>query len=312
MILVFGSLNIDLVLAVPRIPRPGETVLAPSYEKKPGGKGANQAVAAARAGGRVAMAGAVGDDGFGREVIDNLAAQGVDTTLLRTVDRPTGLACITVDADAENAIAVASGANGVADSGTIPDTALGPDTLVVLQMEVPPAANWRLIERARARGARVMLSLAPAGAIPEDAFRGLDVFLVNRLEAEMAADALGLASADIETTARTLARRGGTLVIVTLGAEGVLATDGESVLTQPSLRVDPVDTTGAGDTFAGVLAAGLDAGLGLAEALARASTAAALACTALGAQESMPTAAQIDQRMSDLPAANLAGPGFGD
>lgn len=302
MILDFGSINMDLVVPVASLPRPGETVLCEGYVTKPGGKGANQAVAAARAGATVAMAGAVGRDGFGAVLRENLRREGVDTTMVVETDRPTGVAYICVDARAENFIAVAQGANLAPKAAQVPDGQLGRGTLVMMQMEIPPAENWALIERAHRLGARSILNVAPAGAVPEAALANLDILVVNALEAEMVARTLGLEAGTPGWTAQAIARRAALTCVVTLGPGGALAATADgTTIAVPALPIVPVDTTGAGDTFTGVLAAAIDAGLPLEAALRRASVGAALACLALGAQEAMPSAAAIDARLAELP-----------
>ena len=174
MILVFGSLNMDLVMTVPVLPKPGETVLCPGYTLKPGGKGNNQAVAAARAGAPVAMAGCVGPDAFGSGLVENLVRAGIDTSDVQLVEQPTGCAMICVDADAENFITVASGANLAASSDRIADSRLGPGTTVLMQMEVPPEQNWALIRRAPELGSRTVLNVAPASDVPPDILKLID------------------------------------------------------------------------------------------------------------------------------------------
>jgi ribokinase len=284
MIVVFGSINVDVLVPVPHLPAPGETVLGADYRIAPGGKGANQALAARRAGAAVTMAGAVGSDAFAAIGLDLLRRDGVDLSLVATVDRPTGCATITVDPKGENLIAVASGANLAASAAQVPDRLLGSDTLVVLQREVPHAQNAALIARARARGARILLSLAPAGPIAPARLEDIDVLIANEGEAAM----LGGDPAGV-------ARRLRQALVVTRGAEGAMAfLTGGGAISVPALAIDPVDTTGAGDTFAGVLAAGLDFGLALDPALRRASAAAGLACLLLGAQQAMPDRAAID------------------
>ncbi|HET8727207.1 MAG TPA: ribokinase [Alphaproteobacteria bacterium] len=305
MILVFGSLNMDLVMTVPTLPRPGETVLTESYVTKPGGKGNNQAVAAARAGARVVMAGAVGADEFGRRLVDNLRENGVDPARVATADKPTGVAYICVDAKAENFIAVASGANLAASADLAPDDALRPGATVLLQMEVPPAQNWAVVQRARDAGARTILNVAPAAPVPRDALEALDVLVVNELEAATVAAELELDTEGPATSARLLAREVGLTCVVTLGSQGAIAADGDRLWQVDPMRVEPVDTTGAGDAFTGVLAAALDAGLDLPQALRRASVGAALACLALGAQESLPTADAIDAALDRVPPPKL-------
>jgi ribokinase len=303
MIVVFGSLNMDIVIPVRTLPRPGETVLTASYLMAPGGKGLNQAVAAARAGAAVAMAGCVGSDIFGDRLTEVMAEERIDVSLMRRVAEPTGTAAVAVDAEGENAIVVASGANGVADDAAVPDARLGPGTTVVLQMEVPHAANWRLLARARAAGARTVLSLAPAAPIPADALDALSVLVLNRVEIGDLARELGMASAAPADLARRLAAAHGTTIVVTLGADGALAAEPDGTLwTAPPLPIRPVDTTGAGDCFSGILAASLDAGHALPDALRRAGVGAALSCLALGAQAALPRAADIEARLADAPA----------
>jgi len=299
-ILDFGSINMDLVMVVAALPRPGETVLCDGYVTKPGGKGSNQAVAAARAGARVAMAGAVGDDGFGQVMRATLAKDGIDTSLIATSERPTGVAYICVDAAAENFIAVGSGANLAVRADQVPDDRLTPDTLLVLQMELPPEENWALLKRARVRGCRAILNVAPAAPVPESALRDLDLLVVNEHEALSIAGTLGLDISTPQAAAAALSHTLDLTCVVTLGGAGAIAVGREADFAVPALPIQPVDTTGAGDTFTGVLAAGLDAGLPLDQAMRRASVGAALACLALGAQESMPTAAAIDAALPRL------------
>ena len=299
MLLVFGSINVDLLFRIEALPRPGETVLCPHYELAAGGKGANQAAAAARAGAAVHMIGHVGDDSFGHFARAALGATGVGCAHVATSGRATGLAVIGIDPAAENQIMVASGANLDTRAEQITDADLAPDVTVLCQNEVPPAATCALLERAKARGARTVWNLAPAGAAPPQTLRALDVLVVNEVEGHAAAGRLQ--AADSASLARDLAQRHGLTCIVTLGAAGALAIGPTGGLRVAALPVEPVDTTGAGDSFVGVLAASLDLGDALDVALRRASVAAGLACTGLGAQTSQPTAAQIDARLGELP-----------
>lgn len=301
MIIVFGSLNMDLVLTVPSIPRPGETVLCDEYVTKPGGKGCNQAVAAARAGASVEMVGRVGDDGFGQSLLTGLADQRVGTQGVLRSGRPTGMAYICVETSGENAIAVASGANLDADAAQLADMELGADSLLVMQMEVPPEQNWNAIERVKAAGGSVILNVAPAAPVSHDVLGALDMLVVNEIEAQAIAAQLGLPVGGGEETARALSRAGNLTCVVTLGGKGALAVDRGQLWQVDSMDIDPVDTTGAGDAFTGVLAAGIDSGLPLPAALHRASVGAALACMALGAQESLPTEDAITRNMDRVP-----------
>jgi ribokinase len=311
MIVVFGSLNADLVFSVDRLPRPGETVLTAGYDFHPGGKGGNQAVAAARAGAAVRLFGRVGPDDHGARLIDLQRAAGVDTAGILRDAAPTGLAFISVDRAGENQIVVASGANLQARAGDVPDLALVPAALVVAQMELAPAETAAVLKRARARGARTLLNLAPALPIAADALGALDWLVVNRIEADMLAAPLGLAGAAPEVIAQKLARAHGFACVITLGRAGAVAADAKDAWAVDALPVQAVDTTGAGDAFVGVLAAALDAGPDLPEplpeplprALRRASVAAGLACTAWGAQSALPDRAAIDAAEAGLAPA---------
>lgn len=300
MILVFGSLNADLVFPVETLPKPGETVLGAHYLTVPGGKGANQAVAAGRFGARTMMAGMVGDDAFGAAAIAELKAASVDTSLIGTGDTPTGCAAICVDAAGENQIAVASGANRTAHAGLVPDDRLGPDTTVLLQMEIPLAANWRLAMRAKTRGARVVLNNAPAAAIPDDIWPALDTVICNELEITAAAERFGHTGGDPLAAAAALKAKLETTLIVTLGSAGAVALAGDERWRVGALAIEPVDTTAAGDSFVGAFAAGRDEGFDLPAALHRASIAGALTCLTTGAMPSIAHRADIEARIGDL------------
>jgi len=299
-LLVFGSINVDLLFKVGTLPRPGETVLCPGYEVAAGGKGANQATAAARAGTAVRMVGHVGDDSFGHLAREAMAAAGVDCAGIATSRRATGIAVIGVDEAAENQIMVASGANLDTCADQVAELDLAPGVTVLCQNEVRPGATFALLERARARGARTMLNLAPAGAVPARVLDALDYLVVNEVEGRTAAGRPG--GAAVAAFARDLATAHDLTCVVTLGAEGALAIGPKSALRVAALPIEPVDTTGAGDAFVGVLAASLDLGHDLGAALRRASVAAGLACTRLGAQTSQPTAAQIEARLGVVAA----------
>ncbi len=195
MIVVFGSLNVDLTVPVTNLPEPGETVLGPGYQMVPGGKGANQALGAARAGAKVAMVGKVGRDSFADVALTELRAGGVDITRVERDDHPTGCAFICVDSSGQNQIVLATGANATALERQVPDEWLTPETVVMMQMEVWPAQNWALVARASARGARILLNAAPAGPIPGIALAALDWLIVNETEAVAVAAGLGLGPA---------------------------------------------------------------------------------------------------------------------
>ncbi|MCH8197991.1 MAG: ribokinase, partial [Proteobacteria bacterium] len=206
MIVVFGSINADLIMAVNSLPRAGETVLCPSYQVAPGGKGANQAAAAARAGAEVAMFGQVGADGFGDLAVQALADAGVDTAGVLRARAPTACAAIGVDRHGENQIIVASGANLQARADQVPDALLGPENTLVLQLEVPIEEIAALTARARGRGARIILNAAPAGPAPDAVLRSVDVLVVNGIEAEALCQGIGgQGTAGPEAAARGLA-----------------------------------------------------------------------------------------------------------
>lgn len=289
-VVVLGSLNADVFARVQRHPRPGETVLGSGGEVRAGGKGANQAAAAALAGAPVLMVGAVGDDAYAAVATGNLARAGVSLDAVRTVDGPTGLALITVSADGENSIIVIPGANahvGEPELAHLENICAG--DILVLQGEVPIEAVTAAARAATARGARVVVNLAPVVALPAEVLRLADPLVINEHEGEGAltlldADPTGLSPGQL---CEALRARGVPSVVMTLGGEGsLIAAD---ALTQiPAEKVAVVDTTGAGDAFAGALAAGLCAGEDLVSAAHRATRFAAEAVQHDGAQDSYP------------------------
>ncbi len=293
MIVVFGSINLDLIFALPAIPRAGETLLGPQVRIEPGGKGANQAVAAARDGASVKLAGAVGHDALARDALVLLRAAEVDLTRVAETEASTGCAAIAVDPQGRNAIAVGSGANLFARAAQVEDAVLTPHTTLLLQMECDAGETATLIRRARAAGCRILLNLAPASALDRDALRLVDLLVVNETEAAWLAEQFGTAA-----DAASLASAHGVGVVRTLGEQGAELATGRDLLTIPAHRVDAVDTTAAGDCFMGVLAAALDRGMATPDALRRAATAAALACTRHGSQASLPLAAETDAALA--------------
>lgn len=303
MIVVFGSLNIDMVMPVNKIPEPGETVLCPDYQLFPGGKGANQAAAAAKAGARVKMYGCVGEDTFGQQVTQALDECGVDVSGVEKTDSSTGCATICVDPNGENMITVASGANMKALSSLVPAKDLSEKTTLILQMEVPREQNWDLVRRAKKKGARVILNLAPAAEIPLDILPLLDVLVLNEGEATWLAEHLGFDGTYPRAVSRRLTEMFGLVSIVTLGEKGAYATSPDGHCHVEAMSIEAIDTTGAGDAFVGALAQSLDAGFNLSDALHRASVASGLACQVAGALPSLPSAAEIDQaqKLIDTP-----------
>jgi ribokinase len=285
MVIVFGSINLDLIFQVPHIPGVGETVLGPSIRIEPGGKGANQAVAAARDGASVIMVAAIGRDSLAATALTMLRKANVDLSRVLECDASTGCAGIAVDPAGNNAIVVGSGANLVVRQTQVEDALLNPTSTVVLQMEVPTAENAALIRRAKAKGARVILNLAPAAPFPEATLRDVDILVVNETESAWLANRLSCGDGAAQIQARL-----GTVIVRTLGGDGLEVANGEDVRTMPAHAVTVIDTTAAGDCFVGVLAAALDRGSGLTAALDRATAAAALCCTRHGSQGSIPSA----------------------
>jgi len=293
-IAVIGSLNMDLVVPVPRHPTPGETLLGDDYASHPGGKGANQAVAAARAGGNVRMIGRVGEDAFADVLRDALVHDGIDVQRVVASDAPTGVAFIQVDEAGENVIVVSPGAN----ARLSPDDLEGvmepvPDVLL-LQLEVPLETVLAGAKAARAVGATVVLSVAPAQPLSADQLRDVSVLAVNQHEAAML---LRLPEAEVrsdpEAAARALLQLA-PAAVVTLGGDGAVWAEANGSGRQASFEVSPVDTTAAGDAFAGALGVRLGEGASLRDAVRFASAAGALAVTVHGAQPSLPERDRIE------------------
>jgi ribokinase len=313
MILVFGSVNLDIIHRVDTLPKPGQTVRGSALRIEPGGKGANQAAAAALDGAQVAFAGAVGRDPAADMALAGLGRLGVDLSRVIRTDVPTGIASICVDGAGENQITVGSGANLLARAEQVADADLGPGTTLLLQMEVDPAQNAALIRRARARGARIVLNLAPALPIGREVLAMLDWLSVNQEEAIWLAGRLG-------TTAEALGAALGVRVVRTLGSQGADATTREGRVAVRGMALQTADTTGAGDCFTGVFAAALDAGASVAQALRRANVAAGLSCARPGSQGSYPGRAEIEAALpggprsagrSSCQASSLASTGSG-
>lgn len=290
MIVVFGSINADLIFSLPALPVAGQTLLSDAMTVQPGGKGANQAVAAALDGASVAMVGAVGRDGFAEAAMVGLREAGVDLSRVVPCAAPTGLASICTARDGGNLIVVASGANMAVREAAVEDALLGPGTILVTQMETDPGEIAALIRRARGLGARIVHNLAPALPLAGDALRMLDVLVVNEDEAAWLAADRGAAADDAATLHAAL----GITVIRTLGGAGVEWAGPAGAGSVAAAPVRAVDTTAAGDCFVGVLAAALDGGAALPDAIRRANLAAGLACTRPGSQRSLPGTDEID------------------
>lgn len=295
MITVFGSINMDLVATTPRLPKPGETVPGTGFATAAGGKGANQALAARRAGADVRMVGAVGRDEFADPALDLLDKAGTDLSGVARVDGPTGTALILVGGDGENMIAVVPGANGTLSASQAADAVSSSKSgdILMLQLEVPPASVKAALEAAKAQGVRTVLNTAPLIAEAAELARLADIVIANETEFELLVGRDNLTAEQREQMLLQMHNETGQILIITLGAEGVVAAEGGSLHQTKGLKIEPVDTVGAGDTFCGYLAASLDAGLALSEALRRAAVAGSLACLKPGAQPSIPMAAEV-------------------
>lgn len=305
---VVGSLNMDLVVRTSRIPRPGETILGSEFHTAPGGKGANQAVAAARMGGRVSMVGRVGSDAFAQSLLDGLVADGVDHAfVMRDPEAATGVAFIVVDDMGENSIVVASGANMRLSPTDVDaaEAAIAAADVLLLQLEVPLGVVVRAAEVARAHGATVILNPAPACPLPPELLSLIDVLIPNESETALLTHLPVGDRAEIEVAASALRELGVDTVVLTLGERGALLMEkGEKELI-PAFEVTPVDTTAAGDAFVGGFAVALAEGRSLADAVRWGNAAGALATTRLGAQPSLPARRAVEALMARVSAGSL-------
>jgi ribokinase len=309
-ILVVGSLNADLVVRVARFPRPGETISGDDLQIIPGGKGANQAVAAARQGTSVAMLGRVGKDSFGPDLIHNLKQNNVDTSHVQTdAGSATGTAIIVVDSNGQNNIVLSPGGNGQVRPADVADVSFADHKLLLLQLEIPIEAVISAAQRARENGLRVLLNPAPARSLPDELISLSDFILPNETELSLLTNQQVHDPASAETAARTLLEGGAQNVIVTLGANGALIVNQEITKHIPSFEVQVVDTTAAGDAFIGGFAAKLlesngklldaqEQALALQNAVRYGCACGALAATKFGAQPSLPTQEEVERFMS--------------
>ncbi|MBX9455428.1 MAG: ribokinase [Rhizobium sp.] len=299
MITVLGSINMDLIATVTRLPKPGETVTGDHFVTAPGGKGANQALAARRAGATVRMAGACGEDEFAVPALTYLRYDGVQLDRVKSASTATGVALIFVGADGENVIAIVAGANGTVTpedaKGAVADMKRG-DTLM-LQMEVPAPAIEAALKAAREKGVTSVVNIAPITSDAQRLAQMADVVIANETEFELFCGKSALVGEAREAEMLRINRENKQTIIVTLGADGVIAAKDGVLHRAKGLTVEPVDTVGAGDTFCGYLVAGLDQGLKFDVALRRAAVAGSLACLKAGAQPSIPVQADVDKHL---------------
>jgi ribokinase len=291
-IVVIGSSNTDMVVASQKLPRPGETVLGGRFLMNPGGKGANQAVAAARLRGKVSFIARVGNDIFGQEAIKGFQAHGIDTQFISVdPDEPSGVALILVDGQGENSISVALGANATMQTGDIDQAQhlIQEADFVLLQLEIPLVVVAHAAQLASQHGTKVVLNPALAQALSDQLLASLDIITPNETEAALLT---GIEVTDLDTArqaAQSLRQKGVNRVIITMGSKGAYVLSDKADQLVPSLKVKAVDTTAAGDTFNGALVVGLAEGMELIEAVSFANRAAAYSVTKMGAQASTPT-----------------------
>jgi ribokinase len=292
-ILVVGSLNMDLVVRAPRFPAPGETISGEDLAIIPGGKGANQAVAAARLGADVSMLGRVGSDVFGQALLDNLSNNQVDVSRVQRDSAATGTATIIVDAHGQNSIVLSPGANGKvmpADVADLPEA-----RILILQFEIPPDAVFRAAQLAREKGMRVIVNPAPARKVRPELLKLVDILVPNESELSLLTGTPVNDSASAEAAARLMIAQGAGMVIVTRGEHGSLTVTPNDIYHVPAFQVDVIDTTAAGDAFIGGLAVSLAEDKPIREALTYANACGALATTKFGAQPSLPTRDEVQE-----------------
>lgn len=290
-IIVVGSINTDMVVGANKLPKPGETLIGHKFFMNSGGKGGNQAVAAARMGGEVSMVANLGADVFGDSAIAKLKDEGVNCEdITRDKDSPSGVAIINVDDKGENQIVVAPGANANLNTDIVSSALerISPSSIVLLQLEIPIESVTRAVELCQQKGCRIILDPAPAQTLPESVYKGTYLLTPNKNEAELLS---GISISDRDSVtyaAEKLLRFGVTNVAITLGPQGVFLANGESKQFFEATSVSAVDTTAAGDCFSGAVAAGLSQGFSLVEGIRSGILASSICVTRHGAQEAMP------------------------
>ena len=302
-IVIVGSLNMDLVVRVPHMPEPGETVLGVGFQQIPGGKGANQAVGAARMGAKVTIIGRIGSDDFGRELTENLSREGIDISNV-TVDEnePSGIAMITVDEQGQNSIVVASGANMALTPEEIRSAwqSINDIDVVVMPLEIPLGCIEEAVRLAVQDNVKVVLNPAPAQKLSDELLGNIDVLVPNENETTLLTGLSIESIAEAETAAKKLLDKGSKAVVLTLGSRGALLVRNEipAEIIAP-FEVEVVDTTAAGDAFVAALSVGISDQLSLEDAVYQANAAGALAVTRMGAQPCMPTQSEVQELLEN-------------
>ena len=302
MIIVFGSNVLDIFFHQANLPPKDQAVHVECHEEAAGGKGSNQAVAAARAGSEVRFYGALGDGGHGRQMYKSLTKNGVDVSGIEFLEMPSGLATIFVDeTDGTHRVVVSQGANLKAKASNIPDKFLNKDSIVLVQGELPIDETIALIKRAKEKGARTVMNYAPATAkLTEEFLHNLDIIIVNMHEAELLSKSLNMDVVYKEAFAEALYKKYNLTTIVTLGPDGCLICKEDGISHVSPLVIKPVDTIGAGDAHAGYFCAALEQGAGMETALKWASVAGSLACTSVGAQSALPNKDDVLKYIQDI------------
>ncbi|RJP55516.1 MAG: ribokinase [Anaerolineaceae bacterium] len=310
-VVVVGSLNADLVVKSPRFPAPGETISGDDLQIIPGGKGANQAVAAARQGAHVSMIGRVGSDGFGPFLVDNLKSNNVETSHVFKTDSATGTAIIVVDANGQNSIVLSPGANGKVSPADVDSASFLNSKLLLLQLEIPTPTVLRAAQKAREAGLQVILNPAPAKPLPQELLANVDILVPNESELSLLTGLPVTDASSAETAAKEILKQGVKTVIVTLGSKGALLVTDSQVTHVNTYKVNVVDTTAAGDAFIGGFASkiiesrrrsptqeGASYAMDIENAVRYGCACGALATTKFGAQPSLPTKAEVERFMS--------------
>lgn len=294
-ILVVGSLNADLVVKSPRFPQPGETISGEDLQIIPGGKGANQAVAAARQGVKTAMLGRVGSDSFAPFLVDNLKSNQVDTSHVTVDSSATGTAIIVVDANGQNSIVLSPGANGNVSPADVDSASFSNSKLLLLQLEIPTPTVLHAAQQARANGLTVILNPAPAKSLPAELISTVDILIPNESELSLLTSLPVNDVASAEKAAKEILKQGVKTVIVTLGSKGALLVTDTQITQVDTYKVNVVDTTAAGDAFIGGFASAMLSGKALEDSVRYGCACGALATTKFGAQPSLPTKEEVEK-----------------